>query len=91
MSRFRLQSVSLAAGLHFLASSGIDENADGRLDNCGCAVDFNQSGAVTVQDLFDYLAAYTNGDPRADFNGVGGLTVQDVFDFLGALFIGCPG
>lgn len=29
----------------------------------GCAADFNRSGAVTVQDLFDYLAAFFAGCP----------------------------
>lgn len=56
-----------------------------------CAADFNQSGPpATVQDIFDYLAAYFAELPAADFNGVGGLTVQDLFDFLAAYFAGCP-
>ncbi len=70
-----------------------------------CAADFNASGAVTVQDIFDYLAAYFAGCtapgvpsascPRsADFNGSGGggssgITVQDIFDYLAAYFAGC--
>jgi hypothetical protein len=44
---------------------------------------------VTVQDIFDFLAAYFAGDTRADFNGAGGITVQDIFDFLAAYFAGC--
>jgi hypothetical protein len=63
-------------------------------DPCGkglpCAADYNQSGAVTVQDIFDFLAGYFSGDPAADFNGVGGLSVQDIVDFLAAYFTGCP-
>lgn len=51
--------------------------------------DFNGSGDTTVQDIFDYLAAYFAGSPAADLNG-GGITVQDLFDFLGAYFAGCP-
>lgn len=54
-----------------------------------CAVDFNCSGAVTVQDLFDFLAAYFAASPSANFNGVGGVTLQDLFDFLAAYFAGC--
>ena len=54
-----------------------------------CRADFNHSGAVSVQDIFDYLAAWFAGVPVADFNGVGGITVQDIFDFLGAWFAGC--
>ncbi|GEM_PF-2205528 len=54
-----------------------------------CAADFNGTGGTTVQDIFDFLAAYFSTDPRADFNGVGGVTVQDIFDFLTAYFTGC--
>ena len=54
-----------------------------------CQADFNGVGGLTVQDVFDFLAAFFAMDPRADFNGVGGVTVQDVFDFLTAWFTGC--
>lgn len=53
-----------------------------------CKADFNQSGAVSVQDIFDFLGGYFADDASADFNG-GGTTVQDIFDFLGAYFTGC--
>ncbi|MCC6322335.1 MAG: hypothetical protein IT438_12970 [Phycisphaerales bacterium] len=56
----------------------------------GCPADFNNSGPPpTVQDIFDFLAAYFALDLAADFNGVGGLSVQDIFDFLSAYFTGC--
>ena len=54
-----------------------------------CPPDFNHSGTLTVQDIFDFLSAWFGGSPAADFNHVNGLTVQDIFDFLGAWFIGC--
>lgn len=54
-----------------------------------CTADFNSSGAVTVQDIFDFLSEYFAGGPRADINGAGGLSVQDIFDFLAAYFAGC--
>ncbi len=54
-----------------------------------CNADFNTSGALTVQDIFDFLAAWFAGTPSADFNNSGGLTVQDIFDFLSAWFAGC--
>jgi hypothetical protein len=53
-----------------------------------CRGDFNQSGALEVQDIFDYLNAWFATFPAADFNG-GGLDVQDIFDFLNAWFGGC--
>jgi hypothetical protein len=55
----------------------------------GCAADFNGDGALSVQDIFDFLSAWFAGTPSADFNGVGGLSVQDIFDFLSAWFAGC--
>ena len=55
-----------------------------------CPVDFNGSGSLTVQDLFDFLTAYFAGDLRADFNASGTVTGQDIFDFLNAYFAGCP-
>ncbi len=54
-----------------------------------CPADFNNSGSVTVQDIFDFLEAYFTGDPRADINGEGGVTVQDIFDYLAAYFAAC--
>lgn len=53
-----------------------------------CIADINRRGGVTVDDLFDFLAAYFAGNPRADING-GGLGVQDIFDYLAAYFSGC--
>jgi hypothetical protein len=64
-----------------------------------CPADFNNSGSLQVQDIFDFLNAWfagCTGQPgapcngqNADFNG-GGLAVQDIFDFLNAWFAGCP-
>ena len=53
-----------------------------------CAADFNNSGSLSVDDIFDFLNAWFAGNPAADFNG-GGLAVQDIFDFLNAWFAGC--
>jgi hypothetical protein len=54
-----------------------------------CPADFNCDNTLSVQDIFDFLAAWFAGNPRANFNTVGGLTVQDIFDFLSAWFAGC--
>jgi hypothetical protein len=56
-----------------------------------CKANFNASGGLSVQDIFDFLAAYFSNSPSADFNGQGGISVQDIFDFLAAYFAGCPG
>ena len=55
----------------------------------GCAADYNGDGSPTVQDIFDFLAAWFAGNPAADFNGTGGIAVQDIFDFLASWFGGC--
>lgn len=54
-----------------------------------CRADFNGVGGVTVQDIFDFLAAYFAGQASADINGAGGVTVQDIFDYLALYFVGC--
>ncbi len=53
-----------------------------------CKADFNQSGAISVQDIFDFLGAYFTANPYADINASSSVTVQDIFDFLGAYFSG---
>jgi hypothetical protein len=50
--------------------------------------DFNCSGVISVQDIFDFLAAYFSDLPDADFNFSSTTTVQDIFDFLAAYFAG---
>jgi hypothetical protein len=54
-----------------------------------CRPDFNHSGTLTVQDIFDFLGAWFAVAPSADFDGVNGVTVQDIFGFLAAWFAGC--
>lgn len=44
--------------------------------------DFDRDGAVTVADIFAFLAAWFASDPRADVDGQPGLTVADIFAFL---------
>ena len=54
-----------------------------------CSADFNQSGRVDAQDIFDYLTAWFAGDPDAETNGTPGLSPQDIFVFLTNWFTGC--
>ncbi len=54
-----------------------------------CAADFNCSGGINTQDIFDYLAAWFAGSSTADMNQIGGVNVQDIFDFLSTWFAGC--
>jgi hypothetical protein len=52
-----------------------------------CPCDWNSSGGLTVQDIFDFLAGYFTGN--GDVNNSGSTTVQDIFDFLSCYFAGC--
>ncbi len=54
-----------------------------------CRADFNNSGSLSPQDIFDFLSAWFALNPAADFNASGTITAQDIFDFLGAWFSGC--
>jgi hypothetical protein len=54
-----------------------------------CPADFNDDGRISVQDIFDFLAAYFSDSLAADVNATGLLTVQDVFDFLESYFTNC--
>lgn len=60
-----------------------------------CRADFNRSGDISVQDLFEFLAAFfaqTLGPspPGGDFDQSGTVSVDDLFSFLAAWFAGCP-
>jgi hypothetical protein len=50
--------------------------------------DFNRDQALTVQDIFDFLAAWFTLGLGSDWNGSGATTVQDIFDFLTDWFAG---
>ncbi len=52
----------------------------------GAPADWNCSGGVSVQDVFDYLGGYFAN--AGDFNANGSTSVQDIFDFLTAYFAG---
>jgi len=54
-----------------------------------CPANFNGTGGVSVQDIFDFIGAWFARDPRADFNHSGLIGVQDVFDYLAAWLAGC--
>jgi hypothetical protein len=64
-----------------------------------CPANFNDTGGVTVQDIFDFLSAWNasanrcSGDPlyiaSTDLSGDNCTSVQDIFDFLSAWNAGC--
>lgn len=65
-------------------------DASGNPITC-CPANFNASGGVDVQDLFDFLASYFAMDAQADYNRNGEISVQDVFTFIADFFAGCEG
>jgi hypothetical protein len=82
------QSACSGANTHYAGDNSTCNAAGNNTTPC-CKADFNQNGSVTVQDIFDFLAAYFSANTLADINGVGGVTVQDIFDYLAAYFGGC--
>ena len=54
-----------------------------------CLGDFNGDGVVSVQDIFDFLAAWFSRSPNADYTRDGRVTVQDIFTFLAGWFAPC--
>jgi hypothetical protein len=87
LSRIRVTGTAGAA--YLIRVAGFDGQSGDAGVTIYCPADFNFSGVVSVQDIFDFLAAYFSNDPRADINGSGAITVQDIFDFLAAYFGGC--
>jgi hypothetical protein len=80
----RLKNSATATG-----GFGTDPNNASLVLVRACRADINGSGSVTVQDIFDFLAAYFGNSPTADINLSGAISVQDIFDFLAAYFAGC--
>jgi hypothetical protein len=42
---------------------------------------------VTIQDIFDFLAAFSAGDPAADENHTCNVSTQDINDFLAGYWV----
>lgn len=66
-------------------------NSGGSLITPCCFADYNQSGGVTIDDLFLYFDAWFTGNPLADTSGNGASTpnIDDLFLFLNVWFTGC--
>lgn len=76
-----------ATGARF-AGAGLACNHAGNTASPCCYADFDQSGTISVTDIFAYLNAWFAGSPSTDIDG-GGLGVSDIFAFLNAWFAGC--
>lgn len=56
-----------------------------------CRADFNSSGSLSPQDLFDFLAAWQARSMTADFTADGMVSLEDLFQFLRSFLGGCGG
>jgi glucose/arabinose dehydrogenase len=54
-----------------------------------CVADFNGDGVRTPADVFGFITAFFERDPRADTDGNGDFTASDIFGYLSAYFSGC--
>ena len=54
-----------------------------------CRADFDQNGALNINDLFAFLNAWFARSPQADFNQVNGVSIDDLFAYLNSWFTGC--
>lgn len=54
-----------------------------------CRADWNDDGAVTVLDLFDYLADFLGDSRSAEFDRAVGEPMGDFFAFIAAYFTAC--
>jgi hypothetical protein len=77
------------AGAMFTAGNLCNEPGDAT--NPCCYADYNKTGGITIQDIFDYLNDWLAARPFAVFGGdgtTGSPVVQNIFDFLNAWFAG---
>ncbi|MBY0311434.1 MAG: S8 family serine peptidase [Phycisphaerales bacterium] len=78
-----------ATGVHAIALLNENGAAGATSFSVRCGADYNNDGAVTVADIFDFLNDWFASSLRADFNANGTPDVADIFDFLNAWFAGC--
>jgi hypothetical protein len=50
--------------------------------------DFNHSGTVDTQDIFDYLSAWFANRPECDMNGNGVLDGLDILEYINLWLLG---
>lgn len=89
-STFRIRFVADDADPGSLVEAAVDEvRIESFVCVNACRGDFNNDGTLSVQDLFDFLAAFFADNLAADYEADGVITVQDLFTFLGAWFTPC--
>lgn len=96
VSGWRLMSArAISADGNTIVGEGVDScgRTEGWIVKIGasraCAANFNGDAGLSVQDIFDFMAAWFAGDPRADITQSDCVNVTDIFAFLTAWFGGC--
>jgi hypothetical protein len=74
----------------FISNLRVGEGDPGTHPSDDCRADYDNSGTLTVQDVFSFLAGWFDAQRDADFDGSGTLEIADVFGFLNDWFTGCP-
>jgi hypothetical protein len=55
-----------------------------------CPADFDQSGSVSVQDLFSFIQSWAAGSPMADLSADTSIGVDDLIGYVQSYVRGCP-
>lgn len=78
------------AGRFFSTTTATCNSSGNNTAPC-CFADYNKTGGITVQDIFDFLSDWFQLSPNANVGGTGTAPeIQDIFDFLAAWFaLGC--
>lgn len=82
------QSLDSAA---FIANLRTGSAPAGTRPSDDCRPDYDNSGTLTIQDIFAFLAGWFDGQRDADFDSSGTIDITDIFGFLSNWFAGCPG
>jgi hypothetical protein len=81
-------TANVTAGQAYLVRVGSRLGATGngllRVTPLACPCDINSDDALSLDDLFAYLARFFDG--TGDFNGDGSVSTQDIFDFIACWF-----
>lgn len=77
-----------ASGGVFAGTARPCQDVEGNPLGC-CPANFDESGGVTIGDVFAFLDAWFVFDPSADTDGDGATTVLDIFAFLQSWYQGC--
>ena len=85
----RLRFIARATGTNNVVEIALDDLSIVAFacDRPPCPADYNADGSATTTDIFDFLADWFAGVPRASTHNP--PSVQDIFDFVAAWFVGC--